>query len=56
MKLYFSTAYDQQVLKNVLDLNSKYIGTLGLLNILERELGLYKMFKDENGFFRIVTR
>ncbi|MBI6121026.1 PD-(D/E)XK nuclease family protein [Salegentibacter maritimus] len=47
MKLYFSTAYDQQVLKNVLDLNSKYIGTLGLLNILERELGLYKIFKDE---------
>ena len=47
MKLYFSTGYDQQVLKNIQGLNSKYIGALGLLNILERELGLYKIFKDE---------
>ena len=47
MKLNFSTAYDQQVFKNAQGLNSKYIGALGLLNILERELGLYKIFKDE---------
>ena len=47
MKLNFSTAYDHQVLKKNQGLNSKYIGALGLLNILERELGLYKIFKDE---------
>ena len=47
MKLIFSTTYDQEVLIKNLSPNTKYIGPLGLLNILERELGLYKIYKNE---------
>jgi hypothetical protein len=47
MKLIFSTVYDGAVYKNKREINTKYIGPLGLLNLLERELGLYKIFKSD---------
>ncbi len=47
MRLIFSTAYDEIVFKNTFEANVKYIGPLGLLNILEREVGLYDIYKSE---------
>jgi hypothetical protein len=41
MKVIFSTAYDSRVYKNNTQNGAKYIGSKGLLNILERELGIY---------------
>lgn len=47
MKLIFSTVYDETVFKNSIEFNTKYIGPLSLLNILERELGIYEIYKSD---------
>jgi hypothetical protein len=47
MKLIFSTTYDGTIFKTEIPPQTKYIGPLGLLNLLERELGLYKIFKTD---------
>lgn len=52
MKLIFSTAYDQEVFKKEPLVNTKYIGTLGLLNILERELGIYHITSNQQDRIR----
>ena len=46
-KLIFSTSYDRTVYKSSLGNQSQYIGPLGLLSILEREVGIYDIYPSE---------
>jgi hypothetical protein len=45
MNLVFSTAYDKSVYVNNYG-KSQYIGVLGLLNILEREIGIFDIYPN----------
>ena len=46
-KIIFSTSYDSNTYKSYSTNKSRYIGPLGLLSILERELGIYDIYSNE---------
>ncbi len=47
MKYIFSTSYDHKVYVDKLDKEKQYIGSMALLSILERELGLYQVYPSD---------
>ena len=48
MKLVFSIGYDSFVYKaGEVEFNQRYVGELQLLNLLERELGIYRIYKTD---------
>ncbi len=55
MKLYYSNAFDNPIYVSNNSTDTRYIGTLQLLTILERELGLYKTYLSKEERLKLFT-
>jgi len=55
MKLYYSNAFDNPIYVRDDTTDKRYVGTLQLLTILERELGLYKTYLSKEERLKLFT-
>lgn len=55
MKLYYSNAFDNPIYVSDKSSEVRYVGTLQLLTILERELGLYKTYSSNEERLKLYT-
>lgn len=55
MKLYYSNSFDNPIYVSDDTTDKRYVGTLQLLTILERELGLYKTYLSKEERLKLFT-